>query len=121
MGITVKVSTKPVGDLGPQTARALLAGGKEILAASDVLAPKEPSPRHDEHGVGTGFARVTPTRDGYELTVGYEAFWMRIQAQHPEWHHPNGGTSEFLLTAAVGGEDALWEGVAAAARGVLGR
>lgn len=119
MGVKVKVTTKPIGDLGPAVAQAMHKGGEVILGMSDALAPKEPSPRHDEHGVDTGIVSVEPTRNGYRMTVGYGAFWMRIQASHPEWHHPNGGQWDFLLAASVEGEDQLWAQVAEATRGAL--
>ena len=117
MGITVKVSKRNVDDLRPHVARAMLEAGQQVILPRAIeLAPREPVAKHDVHGADTGFVDVTPTGGGYRCTVGFTAFWMRIQAQHPEWNHPNGGQSDFLLAAAVEGEDAFWQYVADATR-----
>jgi hypothetical protein len=115
MGIKVSVKTTRIDDIGPHVARAMQQGGAEVILPRAVaLAPREPDPKHDVHGADTGFVQVEPISGGYRLIVGFTAFWMRIQAQHPEWHHPHGGVSDFLLRAALEGEQELWSLVASA-------
>ena len=121
MGVTVKVTSRPVGtELTTTLRRAMLTAGGVVLAASDALAPTEPDPRHGVHMTETGFVHVVPGADSDEVQIGYSAFWARLQHEHLNWNHPHGGEAQFLLKAAVAGEEKFWETVAAESAKALG-
>lgn len=121
MGLEVR-TTLPETALAVDQAvvEGLSAAGKEILAASDALAPTEPEPRHGVHMIETGFTRVEPGADQVSVVIGYEAFWAPWQNENLTYDHPHGGQAKFLDTALVTGAPVAFETVAEAVRRVLG-
>ncbi len=121
MGITVQVDLPKGIDLELVTAvrRGLKLAGEEILAASDVLAPREPEPKHGVHMTETGFTRIMLDPAGDAVMVGYEAYWSLIQNEDLTYHHPHGGQAKFLDIAFIGGAPRAMETVAATVREVL--
>lgn len=125
MGIDLKVNagtTRTELDLLAAIRRGLLAAGKEVLAVSDILAPREPPPlRHPDigHLIDTGFVRVLPGANRDTAIVGYTAFWALFQHEHLEWHHPNGGQAKFLETALMRSREAVLEQIGASLREAL--
>lgn len=91
----VKVTTRPV-QVTAAISRGLQSGGQMILAASDLIAPREEGePRHGVHMVETGFIRPDVDR----VAVGYTAFWAMFQEVDEEYEHHDGQQAHFLETA----------------------
>lgn len=119
MQVEVRLGPDPTLEFRTAIRRGLAEAGREVLAASDVLAPREPEPRHGYHMIDTGFVRVEPGVASDAVIIGYTAFWAAWQHEHLEWHHPNGGQAKFLETALLGGREVALETIAANVRAVL--
>lgn len=118
--VKVTVPPNPGYRLDAALQRGLQAAGEEILAVSDVLAPREPEPRHGIHMTETGYVRSHPQVDGASVEIGYTAFWAVWQHEDLAYHHPHGGQAKFLATAIVRSPEAVQEQVAASVRAEFG-
>lgn len=117
MGVEVKLdmNTQMLVEIPAAIDRGLLAGGKTLLALSDLGVPVEAGePRHGVHGVETGFVRVESSAE--RVAIGYTAFWLLWQHERMDYKHPNGGHAKFLELAMVEGNEAALEVVAASLR-----
>jgi hypothetical protein len=119
MPLDVRVELNPAVTVQLAAVRrtALAEAGKEILAISDALAPREPEPKHGEHLIETGYTQLEAEASGGDrVAVGYQAFWALFQHENPDYKHPHGGEWKFLEKALVRGNEAAFETVAKAMR-----
>lgn len=108
--MTVKLELPPVTvELAALRRRAMLTAAEPTLAEAVVLAPTEPDPKHGEHLRETAYLRLVAELGLDKVELGFTAFWAIWQHENIEWHHPNGGESQFLTKALVRGYEAWLE------------